>query len=325
MNLLLAPHDDDQALFAAYPMLRDQPKVIVCLNGGLKQHYPRPEVRVAESVAAAEILGCDFAHLGIGCEEADWDAVEKQLQSEQPEHVWAPLPEPNGHRHHNALGNLASRLWPGKVTFYSTYHMVNDWPIRSTHGLQVPVEDGWPELKRQALDCFVTQIQSDGTAMHFDRPLDEYAMDGIRLNLGSGPNPLRGFVNLDKDSGWKFEDGLEAYGDGTVEAITVSHALMYVDVERWSFAFWEFARVLQTGGVLRITEDAIGGPGSTRPVMRPRAAVATTPALVLEHMAAAGLRADVVDPATTRYGDRTLIQENYGTAPDVFHAEAVKA
>lgn len=326
MNLLLSPHNDDEALFASYTLLRARPRVLVALDGGRKKHYPLPAARAAESAAAMAVLGCDFEHLGFACEDADWDAVEARLRLEdEPEHVWAPLPEVNGHRHHNRLAGLAVRLWPGRVSFYSTYTMVDDWPVRSRVGELVDAELGWDELKRRALGCYATQIASPGTSMHFDQPLDEYSMSSIRLNLASGPNPIAGFVNLDKSTGWMFEEGLEAYADGSVDAITVSHALMYVPLLAWGAVFAELARVLAPGGVLRVTEDAIGAPGSTRPVIRPHAMVATSQELVLGHMSAAGLNATPVEPGCTLFVDGTLIQQNYGSPPDVFHAEGVKA
>jgi LmbE family N-acetylglucosaminyl deacetylase len=328
VKLLLSPHNDDEALFASYICLREHPKVIAALNGGRKRHYATPETRVAESAAAMEILGCEFEHLWVPCDPADWEAVERRLllalDGETPEHVWAPLPEPNGHRQHNRLAHIALRLWPDRVSFYSTYHVIDGWPIRSVHGHPVDVDAGWPELKRQALDCYRSQIESAGTAMHFERPLDEYELHTLRLNLGGGINPLAGYINLDKSDGWIFEDGLEAYSDGSVEAITISHVLMYVPLEHWPSVFAELARVLKPCGTIRITEDAIGCPDSNRPVIRPRAAVATTPALILAHLEAAGLHGNLVDPNETSFADDSLIQQNYGQPPDVFHAEAVK-
>lgn len=325
MKLLLSPHNDDEALFASYLCLRERPKVIVCLNGARKKHYPAPHVRAAESAAAMEILGCQFEHLPIPIDPPEWDALTARLEAETPERVWVPLPEPGGHPHHNRVARIAIGLWPGRVRFYSTYRVVNRWPVRSTHGHRVAEQEGWAELKRAALACYPTQSGRQATAMHFDQPLDEYEASAIRLNLGGGINPVPGYVNLDKTTGWKFEDGLNEYPDGSVEAITVSHVLMYVPVERWPFAFAEMERVLAPGGMLRITEDAIGAPGSRRPVIRPHAQVATTADLVLAHLAQAGLAAAVVGADQTGFFDRSLIQQNYGQPPDVFHVEASKA
>lgn len=326
-DLLLSPHNDDEALFASYVCLRQRPRVIVALLGGRKRHGVLPEDRVEESAAAMGVLGCEFRQLPVEIwPTTDWDQVEELLLEEpEPEHVWAPLIEEGGHRHHNRLGELAVRLWPGRVSFYATYTVDEEgWPHRSVVGAPAPVEDGWADLKRRALDCYQSQIQQPGTRMHFEAPLDEYVVPGLRLNLGGGINPVAGMVNLDKSTGWTFEEGLGRWPDESVEAVTESHSLMYVDVERWPMVFAEIARVLVPGGMVRLTHDAIGAPGSSRPVIRPRAAVATTAELVLEHLAAAGLDAHIVDPWETYFSDRTLIQENYGSPPDVFHVEAVK-
>lgn len=323
-HLLLSPHNDDETLFAAYTCLLYRPRVLVALDGGLKKHYARPSERAAESAAAMDVLGCEFEHLGFPCDISEWEPVVERLASEQPDWVWAPLPEPHGHRHHNRLAECAIQVWPGHVSFYTTYSCdEKGWPHRTVVGEPVGVEDGWEDLKRLALSCYPSQSQKPGTAMHFERPLDEYVVPGLRLNLGGGINPIPGYQNLDKSTGWQFEEGLGQYPDRSVEAITESHALMYVDVAAWPFVFSEFARVLIPGGTLRMTHDWIGGPGSSRPVIRPNAAVATTPDLVLSHMKDAGLTGRVVDPGQSRLRDGSLIQQNYGSPPDVFHVEAV--
>lgn len=326
-HLLLSPHNDDEALSASYVCLRHRPKVITVLDGGHRKHFPDPEDRVAESAAAMEILGCEYEHLGFPVDISDWAPVKERLALEdEPERVWAPLWERNGHRHHNRVAEAAVELWPGRVSFYATYTVdERGAPHKTVVGDPVTVEPGWPALKRRALDCYRSQIGLPGTAMHFDRPLDEYQVPGLRLNLGGGINPLPGFVNLDKSTGWMFEDGLGQYPDASVEAVTESHSLMYVPIGYWPSVFSEIARVLEPGGTLRLTHDNIGGEGSSRPRIRPRAAVATTPQLVLEHLEAAGLPGWLVDQDETRFEDRSLIQQNYGRQPDVFHVEAVKA
>ena len=328
-QLLLSPHNDDEALFASFVILRHKPFVVTCLDGRRKKDFPPPSERVEESIAAMEILGgVEYAHLWVPLAYEDWEAaVERRLRillDFEPEHVWAPFPEPDGHGHHNGVGELATRMWPGRVSFYSTYTQDVAGVHRSTEGEPVPIEPGWIVAKRAALGCYPSQSSRPGTAIHFDNDLDEYVVPTLRLNLGGEINRIPGFVNMDRSYGWKFEDGLGMWGDGSVEAITESHSLMYVRPEHWPLAFEEMARVLQPGGTLRITQDAIGAPGSSRPTIRPGAHVATSAELVLEHCALAGLSARVVEPDETSFTDRTLIQQNYGQPPDVFHVEATK-
>ena len=69
------------------------------------------------------------------------------------------------------------------------------------------------------------------------------------------PARLPGYVNLDKIFGWKWESGLPAFADNSVECVTSSHTLMYVEERHWPFIHREVYRVLVPGGIWRITED----------------------------------------------------------------------
>lgn len=155
----------------------------------------------------------------------------------------------------------------------------------------------------------------------------------VRLNLGCGTpgalswHPMPGFVNLDRAMGWCFEDGLPQYADGAVSGITVSHALMYVDERDWPMVFAEFARVLEPGGVVRITEDETADPRSSRrggwKGSEP-AVTLTTPEFVAHRLKLAGLTVHHVDAETTHYRDGSLRQAQHGAPPDVFFIEGVK-
>ena len=97
----------------------------------------------------------------------------------------------------------------------------------------------------------------------------------LKLNLGCGAFPKESFINLDsrgdlsrifherhaKGDGpayvieeWSFIDDL-LYDSGTVDAVTESHALMYLRPEDYVDLFTEIHRVLKPGGIFRITED----------------------------------------------------------------------
>lgn len=147
----------------------------------------------------------------------------------------------------------------------------------------------------------------------------------MRLNLGSGPAPLDGFVNLDLPD-WRFEDGLLGYASGSVDAITISHVLMYVAAADWKFVFAEIARVLAPGGIVRITEDDTENPGSERygDGIWPDAVTATGPKLVRRHLRAAGLVANSRELDETGYKDFSLCQVLHGDPPKVFFIEGRK-
>jgi hypothetical protein len=147
--------------------------------------------------------------------------------------------------------------------------------------------------------------------------------EAMKLNLASGAHPLKGFVNLDKENGWLFEDGLLEYEDESVEAITESHGLMYVPLGAWLFVFSEFARVLQRGGVIRITEDATDDPRSPRYNGFRDAITLTSPLLVAQHLEHAGLRWTHAEKFSW-FRDETLMQSWHGAPPKVFFIEGIK-
>lgn len=153
----------------------------------------------------------------------------------------------------------------------------------------------------------------------------------VRLNLGAGtlgsPSEhwLHGFVNKDKSHGWCYEDGLGDYPDGSVAAILISHSIMYVRIEDWPRMFAEFARVLEPGGIIRITEDDTEHPDSRRYRSlwngSEPGVTYTGPALVREHLARVGLTPLDVTPATSHYRDQSLVHRWHGDPPHVFFME----
>lgn len=165
------------------------------------------------------------------------------------------------------------------------------------------------------------------------RAVTPYFEQPRRLNLGCGVqgtdmwHPLKGFVNLDASMGWRFEDGLPEFPDGTVYGITVSHVLMYVQESEWPRIFSEIARVLAPGGVLRITEDDTVAAGSSRRGGwrgSDPAITLTDPAKLRRYMERAGLLVRDVKPQESHYRDLSLCQAYHGDPPDVFHIEGIR-
>lgn len=143
-----------------------------------------------------------------------------------------------------------------------------------------------------------------------------------KLNLGCGPNLLPGFDNLDAATGWRFEHGLMGYYD--IEGITISHALMYVPIGLWPEVFSEFARVLEPGGIVRITEDDTANPDSERYGGWHDAVTLTSPKLVATHLRKAKLKPIVQLARTTAFRDESLLQHWHGAEPKCFWIEGVK-
>lgn len=154
------------------------------------------------------------------------------------------------------------------------------------------------------------------------------------LNLGCGNpdalswHPMPGCVNLDKSLGWRFEDGLGEFADATVDGITISHALMYVDAAQWPMVMHECARVLKPGGVLRITEDNTEHPDSRTYGVGWRgsdpAVTMTGPAMARQRMESAGFTVHDVTSETSYYPDGSLRQTQHGDAPHCFWIEGIR-
>lgn len=154
----------------------------------------------------------------------------------------------------------------------------------------------------------------------------------LRLNLGCGMrgkdswHPIAGFINLDKSLGWRYEEGLREFADASVSGITISHSLMFVELADWPTVFSEFARVLRPGGAIRITEDNVseGSRHYPRGWQGSESAVTlTTPELVGEHLAAAGLGVFRVDKNSSNV-DSSLMQSWHDEEPHVFYIEGLK-
>ena len=144
----------------------------------------------------------------------------------------------------------------------------------------------------------------------------------MKLNLACGANPLPGFVNLGDP--WRFQDGLD-FDDASAEAITISHALMYLPIGDWPAAFAEFYRVLEPGGVIRITEDHCTHPQSERYGGHEDAITLTSPRIVKIHLRDAWFtEVNDMPPPFTLYLDLSLIQQHHGAHPKVFHVEGRK-
>ncbi len=161
MNILLAPHADDETLFAAYTLLEHHPLVVVCYPGAAR--HGAPETRLGELADAMRVLGCEWV-------PPHSEDLQTHLRAYDPDHVWAPYPEDGGHSAHNRVGELAVDLWPGRVTWYTTYTEEG----RSTAGALMSPKEGWQELKVRALNCYASQIAHPGTRPHFKRGLEEY-------------------------------------------------------------------------------------------------------------------------------------------------------
>ena len=178
-TLVLAPHGDDESLFAAYTCMRTKAHIIVCT------HDSDPTIRrrrLIETASAARLLGC--SHHVWPMSEDSLDLAQAKLWLEAwnsttfiastPNHVYAPAVyapavEKDGHEQHNAIGQLALDVFGPKVIGYLTYAPRGQ---RSREGTEVEPTPAEIVCKLQALACYETQVANPMTRPWFFELLD---------------------------------------------------------------------------------------------------------------------------------------------------------
>lgn len=173
MRLFLSPHNDDAALFGAFTILRERPLVLTIFDSHVQAARGTGITmaqRRGEDQAAMAILGAPVMFMGLSDAAPDAGALERELRGffGQPELVYAPAAEVNGHAHHNLVAEVAARVFH-RVTSYMTYT-----PAGKSKGTPVPVEPGWTLKKLKALACYESQVGLANTHEHFLREQFEY-------------------------------------------------------------------------------------------------------------------------------------------------------
>lgn len=145
-----------------------------------------------------------------------------------------------------------------------------------------------------------------------------------KLNLGCGQYKLDGFKNLDKTTGWEFETGMDVIETESIDAITISHALMYVPIDCWTHVFNQFGRILKRKGVIRITEDSTDDSKSERYGGYNDCVTLTSRNMVRQYLEARGFYSVNVPANFSVYKDNSLMQDYHGGEPKCFFIEGIK-
>lgn len=169
MKILLAPHNDDETLFAAFTIMRHKPRVIVCTDSAIQ--FKRgdgvtADQRRQETSDAMGVLKAKFSFAGIPDDELTEENLEAYFVKQKltnPDHVFAPAVYENGNPHHNIVGRVAEKLWPGRVTFYATYQK-HDITLTG-NVLVIPTQEE-AALKNEALLKYPSQWKLNRA--HFD-------------------------------------------------------------------------------------------------------------------------------------------------------------
>ena len=168
MNLFIAPHEDDEALFGAYTLMREKPLVLLVTDSFIQAQRGdgiTAEQRRNETIAAMKILGCSVLFGGI----PDTQVNEENLFHlfslfHNFDEVYIPAIIENGNPHHNLIGYVGAQIWPNAIR-YMSYSRTNLLKMGKTE-IEPTLEE--IDLKNKALDCYVSQINLGSTRPHFD-------------------------------------------------------------------------------------------------------------------------------------------------------------
>lgn len=159
MEILLAPHNDDEALFAAVTLQRVRPLVVVVTDSWVQFHRGdgvTADGRWAETVQALDILGCPGLRLGIPDVDLALGRVVEGLRTlTGVSRVWAPARQ-GGHPHHDLVHLAAAEAWADvPQVLYGTYSARE--PVYATEGEPLVGTMEERATKAAALACYRSQ------------------------------------------------------------------------------------------------------------------------------------------------------------------------
>jgi LmbE family N-acetylglucosaminyl deacetylase len=173
VKLFISPHNDDEALFGAFTILREKPMVFIVTDSARQMGRGiSASERRKESLAAMKVLGAEVEFMGIPDAALNVHDFNKRINEFIAafgpfEHIYAPAFEAAGNVDHNLI---AEHNFDLPVTRYLTYTKSG----KSRSAKMVHFENDWPLLKLQALTCYRTQIFEPSTRDHFLREQYEY-------------------------------------------------------------------------------------------------------------------------------------------------------
>ena len=167
--IFLAPHNDDEALFGAYTLMRYKPLVIIVTDSYIQPERGdvgcTAEIRRQETIEAMKLVGCPVVFLGIKDTELQSPTLIERLKYFNPETIYVPAIHDRGHWQHNLIGNVGLELFGKKCERYCTYANNNYEIIKGSWEI-VPTQPEM-ELKNKMLECYTSQINLPSTAPFF--------------------------------------------------------------------------------------------------------------------------------------------------------------
>lgn len=174
MSTFLAPHNDDETLFAAYTLQRERPHVIVCTRA--YGDYRRRERETQEAVY--RLTGSEtYEQWTFDAHAPDWAKMQDAIAGLAGETVWAPAYNyvENGHAvgvpppvgwgvlQHDTVGWLTEQVLEN-VRHYCLY---TRWNGRDTRGAGVEPSAMEIARKLEAVSQYISQIENPATRPWF--------------------------------------------------------------------------------------------------------------------------------------------------------------
>jgi LmbE family N-acetylglucosaminyl deacetylase len=164
MSILIAPHNDDEALYASYLILLEKPEVYIVYDG--YQHQEKFNVKIEErrkeSEEAMKILGVNVHFLGGDDRDSSKEQVCRLMKQIPEDEIYYAPAKQGGNVQHDLVSDCAKELF-NKVFYYATYTKDNLTPKGKGYVMAL---EGQAELKEKALACYKSQIRLNKP--HFD-------------------------------------------------------------------------------------------------------------------------------------------------------------
>lgn len=171
--LFLSPHHDDESLFGAITLMREKPLVIICTSSHIQPERGdlgcTDEIRSQETINAMAIAGCPVVFLGIRDTDLTEEILTERLKEFNPDKVYAPAIQ-GGNFQHDIVGNVAKKLFEGRVQHYTTYTKTE---LHTTGKVEIKPTSQELEIKKRMLDCYESQLNLKSTLPHFMAVLNQ--------------------------------------------------------------------------------------------------------------------------------------------------------
>lgn len=166
-TLFIAPHNDDEALFGSYTLIREKPLVVVVTDGFIQAKRGDDvtwDERRAETLEAMRMAGCPVLFGGIPDDVVNSGLIRSLLGSLfNFSRVYAPALQ-GGNAHHDMVSVVAREMFHDVIQ-YTTYTKDELWTTGNKEIIP-SVEEA--VLKDQMLNCYQSQINLPSTAPHFE-------------------------------------------------------------------------------------------------------------------------------------------------------------